>query len=125
MVDLVDAGSGVGKVEIYSGTQPAVNGSLTGTLLASFDLDDPAFGNAAASGSGAVATAASLPIASVGLAAGAAGYGAVVDSDDTVRWTGTVTVTGGGGDFTIDNTSIAVDQVVNLTAFTFTLPQTA
>jgi hypothetical protein len=33
---------------------------------------------------------------------------------------GTVTATGGGGDMTLDNTSFAVGQQVNITSFTLT-----
>ena len=33
---------------------------------------------------------------------------------------GTVTLTGGGGDMTLDNTSIASGQAVNVTSFTLT-----
>lgn len=124
LVDTPDDGAGAGKVEIRSGAQPALNGALSGTLLAEFTLSDPAFGAAAAAGSGAVATAAGLPITDAAAAAtGTAGYGAVLDSDDNVKWTGTVTATSGGGDFEIDNTSITSGQEVQLTAFTVTQPQ--
>lgn len=124
IVDSVDDGAGAGRVEIRSGAQPAVNGALTGTLLSDFTLGDPAYGNAAASGSGGVATAAGLPITdAAAVAAGTAGYGALLDSDSNVKWTGTVTATGGGGDFEIDNVVIALNQEVQLTALNFTLAQ--
>lgn len=35
---------------------------------------------------------------------------------------GTVTATGGGGDMTVDNTSIAISQTITITAFTKSLP---
>ncbi len=126
IVDLVDGGASNGVVRIFTGAQPAINGALTGTVLVEFALQDPAFGAAAASGSGAVATLAGTPISEdAALATGTAGYGAILDSDDNVLWTGTVTASGGGGDFEIDNTSITIGQEVQLTAFTFTVPQTA
>jgi hypothetical protein len=43
-----------------------------------------------------------------------------IDQGATCHIQGTVTATGGGGDMTIDNTSIAVNQQVTITAFTFT-----
>jgi len=124
MVDKLEDGTGAGKVEIRTGAQPALNAALSGTLLAEFTMSDPAFGAASASGSGAVATALSMPKTDAAAAAtGTAGYGAVLDSDDNVLWTGTVTITSGGGDFEIDNLSITSGQEVQLTSFTFTLGQ--
>ena len=35
---------------------------------------------------------------------------------------GTITATGGGGDMTVDNTSVTAGQTVNITAFTITAP---
>lgn len=43
-----------------------------------------------------------------------------IDQGATCHIQGTVTATGGGGDMTIDNTSIAVNQQVTITAFTLT-----
>jgi len=37
---------------------------------------------------------------------------------------GSVTTTGGGGDLTLDNTSIASSQVVNINSLTYTQPGT-
>lgn len=124
VVDKFDDGAAAGTVEIRSGAQPAVNVALTGTVLADFTMSDPAFGAAAASGSGGVATAAGLPKTDASAAAtGTAGYFAALDSDSNVLFTGTVTATGGGGDAEIDNTSITAGQEVQLTAFTYTQPQ--
>lgn len=56
------------------------------------------------------------------VAADAAGTAAhfSVDQGATCHIQGTVTATGGGGDMTIDNTSIAVGQQVTITAFNMT-----
>jgi hypothetical protein len=35
---------------------------------------------------------------------------------------GTITASGGGGDMTLDNVSIATGQTVNVTGFTLTAP---
>jgi len=122
IVDDVDIGAAA-TIEIRTGTQPAVNGALTGTVLATFTLQDPAFGAAAASGSGAVATLLGVPLTDASADnTGTAGYGAVL-GDAVVKWTGDVTITSGGGDFEIDNLSITAAQEVRLTSLTLTLPQ--
>jgi hypothetical protein len=56
------------------------------------------------------------------VAADAAGTAAhfSIDQGATCHIQGTVTATGGGGDMTIDNTSIGVGQQVTITAFTLT-----
>ena len=56
------------------------------------------------------------------VAADAAGTAAhfSVDQGATCHIQGTVTATGGGGDMTIDNTSIAVGQQITITSFNLT-----
>jgi hypothetical protein len=56
------------------------------------------------------------------VAADAAGTAAhfSIDQGATCHIQGTVTATGGGGDMTIDNTSIAAGQQVTITAFNLT-----
>lgn len=54
-------------------------------------------------------------------ATGTAGYFRIFDSAGTVcHLQGTVTITGGGGDLTLDNTSIANAQTVTIATFTLT-----
>jgi hypothetical protein len=119
VVDLVDGGSGAGTVEIRTGTQPAsANDAASGTLLVTFTLADPAFG-AAATG---VATAASVPRTATGAAAGTAGWARVKDSAGATVMDGSVTASGGGGDITMDTTTVSVGLTVNLTALTVTMP---
>lgn len=56
-------------------------------------------------------------------AAGTAGHFRLYASDGTTaHLQGTVTATGGGGDMTLNNTSIAVGQEVTITAFGWTEP---
>lgn len=105
------------KLYIYSGGVPTnCAAAATGTLLASGTL--PAdWMNAASGGTKTLLGAWTL----TGVAAGAAGYFRVLDNAGTaVGIQGTVTATGGGGDMTLDNTSIAVSQIVNITTFTLT-----
>lgn len=105
-------------LRIYSGTKPtACSDAATGTLLAEMTL--PSDWLAAAS-SGSKAKSGTWSDASAN-AAGTAGYFRIYDSTGTTcHAQGTVTATGGGGDMTLDNTSIASGQVVTITSFTLT-----
>jgi hypothetical protein len=121
VVDRLDAGSGPGKIEIRSGSQPASAGdSATGTLLATVVLADPAFGNAGASSPGQAALV--DPGAVVGVAAGTAGWFRAMDSDSTTVLDGSVTATGGGGDLTLATTTISVGLSVDITGGPVTMP---
>lgn len=118
VVDLIDGGAAAGTVEIRTGAQPAnPNTADSGTLLAEFTLDDPAFGAAAAG----VATAAAIA-AVVGEAAGDAGHFRCKNSDGTAIIDGSVTATGGGGDMELNTVTISVGVDVEVTAWTVTMP---
>jgi len=108
------------KLRIYSGAQPAnCAAARTGTLLVEYSL---ASDWCAAASSGAK-TLNSLPLSAAAAASGTAGHYAIMDSAGTTcHEQGSVTATGGGGDMTIDNTSIAGGQTVNITGFTKTWP---
>ena len=106
VVDLVDAGSGAGKVRIRQSS----------TTLCDVTLADPAFGNAATG----VATAADLPKSGTAVAAGTADNFQVLDSDNTVIWSGTAGES--AADMILDNSDIANGQTVNITSFTHTQP---
>lgn len=117
----IDAGSGAGKLRIYTGSRPASPGSAaTGTLLAEFTLSDPSFG-AAVSG---VATLDITPAVQDASAdnTGTAGYARFVDSDGNGRIDATVTATGGGGEVTCNTTSFVTGAVVTVTGCTITAP---
>lgn len=121
VVDRVDVGTTElnGFIRVYSGAQPAsANDAPSGTLLAEWDAQDPAFG-AAASGT---ATLQGTPIATTGTDTGTAGWFRLVNRDEATVLDGSVTATGGGGDMEVDNTSIASGQTVNLTSMTVTMP---
>lgn len=108
------------KLRIYSGAQPAnCAAPRTGTLLVEYSLGSDW---CAAASSGAK-TLNSLPLSAAAAATGTAGHYAIMDSAGTTcHEQGSVTATGGGGDMTIDNTSIASGQTVNITGFTKTWP---
>jgi hypothetical protein len=118
-LDAIETDTGTSaKLMIYTGSMPAnCTAATTGTLLAQFDL---ASDWAAAASAGAKALS-SLPLATTGAAAGTAGYFRLFKTDGTTcQMQGTITATGGGGDMTLDNTSIASGQAVNVTGFTIT-----
>jgi hypothetical protein len=126
VVDRVDAGTGTteGKLRIYAGAQPAdADSAPVGDLLCEIDLDQPAFGAAATTGT---ATLLGVPLSGVGTAAAGAGTAAqsfrIVNRDDATVVDGAVTGTGGGGELVLDNVSIAEAQTVTVTALTYTQP---
>lgn len=117
---LIDAGAGPGTIKVYSGASPGPNAAPTGTLLATFTLNDPAFGGGAVG----VATMDNTPVpTATGLAAGTAGYFRLEDSVGTDILDGTVTATGGGGDIELNTTTISVDLALEITNGTLTQPQ--
>ncbi len=101
---------------IYSGAAPAnCAAAATGTLLVEATL--PSDWMAAAS-NGSKALSGTWQDTSAN-ATGTAGYWRIYDSSGTTcHAQGTVTATGGGGDLTLDNTSIATGQSVTITSFT-------
>jgi hypothetical protein len=103
-------------LQIRTGASPGAENAATGTLLAEITL--PASPWAAASG-GVKAKANSWSVAAV--AAGTAAHYRLKNAGDTRRIDGTVTITGGGGDLTLDNTNIAVGQTVTMNSFQYTL----
>ena len=105
------------KLQLRSGSPPAnCAASASGTLLAELTLPSDWMG---AASSGAVSKSGTW--ADVGVAAGTAAHYRLLDSTGTTcHEQGTVTATGGGGDLTVDNTSIAVSQAVSITSWTRT-----
>jgi len=118
-LDAIETAIGVSaKLQIWTGSMPASCATAsTGTKL----LEDTLASDWAANASGGSKSFNNTPIAGVGLAGGTAGYFRIVDNAGTTcHLQGTVTATGGGGDMTIDNTSIANGQAVNVTGFALT-----
>lgn len=112
VVDLVDAGSAAAQGTLQIRTASG------GTLLVEIDLDNPAFGAAAAG----VATLLGVPLTGTAVASGNAAWADVVDRDGTIVYSGTVTVTGGGGDFIIDTVAIQTNDTIQLNSHTVTAP---
>ena len=101
-------------LRIRTGAQPAnCAAARSGTVLATMVL--PSDWMADASG-GSKAKSGTWQDAS-GDAAGTAAHYEIMQGA-TCHEQGSVTITGGGGDMTLDNTSIAVGQAVTITSFT-------
>lgn len=118
-LDAIETAIGTGaRVQIFTGSAPAsCAASEAGTLLVDFTLASDWAANASA---GAKAFN-NLPISINASATGTAAHFRIYDSTATTcHYQGTVTITGGGGDMTVDNTSIASGQSVSITSFTIT-----
>jgi hypothetical protein len=102
-------------LEIRTGAPAGPNNAAGGSLLCSITL--PASPWAAAS---AKSKAKSGTWSGTATGTGTAGHFRLKNAGDTEREEGTITATGGGGDMTVDNTSIATDQTVTVTTFTRT-----
>lgn len=114
---LVDAGSSNGYIGVYEGTLPTDLDPTGDTLLATFDLVDPA---AAAAAAGVATWDFSPAIDATVAADGTAGYFLVFDSDDTAVFGGNVATSSATMTFT--SVTWVSGGTVSLTAGTFTAP---
>lgn len=117
MVNAISTAAGTAPtLEIRTGEKPAdCAAAPTGTILATIILPTTWMNTA----TGGVATLLGLWQTLLADASGTAGYFRVVQGA-TTHIQGTVTVTGGGGDMTVDNPEIAGGQQVTITDFTLT-----
>lgn len=113
------------QVDAYLNTTGATDASAdlqiqdaSNVVLVEFTLQNPAFGAAASS----VITLNGVPIAATAGAAGTASKGRIRDRANADAILFSVTATGGGGDVTVSNTSIANGQACSLTSLTYTAP---
>lgn len=114
LLDGIDSVFNGGTLTIHTGSAPGANNAASGTVLATITLPADAF---AAASSGTKALSGTWQDASAD-ATGTAEHFRLVNSGSTQVLEGTVTATGGGGDMTLDNTSIAAGQQVTITSFT-------
>lgn len=119
LLDAIETDGGVSPtLEIRSGAVPANCAAAdSGTVLATLTL--PADWMSAASG-GAKAQLGTWSDGSAD-ATGTAAHFRFKAAGATFMQ-GTVTLTGGGGDITVDNTSFAAGQAFSITGFTLTAP---
>lgn len=118
-LDVIESTIGTSAVlKIRSGSAPATCADAdSGTVLASASL--PTDWMAAASG-GAKAKSGTWQDASADATGTAAHFRIYASDGATCHAQGTVTVTGGGGDMTVSNTSFAAGQEFTVTSFTLT-----
>jgi hypothetical protein len=107
----------VDRIDLGSGTATGILRIMTAADATLVDLpfSNPAFGAAAAG----VATASAITTTAA-TGTGTAAKFAIRDRDGNVVVSGTVTATGGGGDITLDSTSITSGQNVAMTSLTYT-----
>lgn len=120
MLDSIESTVGTSAVlKIRTGSPPASCATAdSGTVLVSYSLAS----DWAAAASGGSKALNSTPISTTASASGTAGHYRIYRSNGTTcDEQGTITVTGGGGDMTVDNTSINNGQTVNITSFTKTM----
>ena len=117
-LDAIEATIGLTAImKIWTGAPPGACATAdSGTMLVSITLPSDWMSNAASGSKAKLGT-----WAGTGAAPGTAGYFRLYDSTGAVcGMQGTVTATGGGGDLTLDNVSIASAQSVTITGFTLT-----
>lgn len=118
-LDSVETTVGTSAVlQIRSGSVPAnCAAANTGTVLATLNLPSD-WMTAASAGSKTISGSWQDSAAD---ATGIAGHFRIFDTSvTTCHIQGTITISGGGGDMELDNTSIAIGQQVTVTSFTLT-----
>lgn len=117
-LDVIEATIGAtATLRVRTGAQP-INcaASRSGTVVASITL--PSDWMLAASG-GAKAMSGTWADTSAD-AAGTAGHFEIVDGSNVCHLQGSVSLTGGGGDMTLDNVVFAIGQTFSVTSFSLT-----
>jgi hypothetical protein len=102
-------------LNVRTGAPAGANNSAGGSLLAQITTPGSPWGAAAAKSKAKQNT---WSVAATGTGTG--GHYRLTNAADTEREEGTITATGGGGDMTLDNTSIATGQTVSVGTFTRT-----
>lgn len=121
MLDALEPAIGTAPIlKIRTGAKPATTADAsTGTVLATVALPSDWL---LAADAGEKAQSGTWEDASAD-AAGTAGHYEILAADGvTCHLRGTVTLTGEGGDMTLDNTSFQPTQVFTITAFSLTIP---
>lgn len=119
MLDAIETAIGATAVlKIRTGSAPANCATAdSGTVLGTLTL--PSDWMAAAS-SGSKSKSGTWEDTSADATGTAAHFRIYASDGTTVHAQGTITATGGGGDMTLDNTSITAGQVITITSFALT-----
>ena len=124
LVDSVDAGASAGYIEFRTGSAPATcEAADTGTVAATCTLNDPAFGSAAddtGNSRAMVALDVSPEPTDSSATGGTAAHFRIKDSNNVVRFQGTVGTS--GADINFDNNVFAAGAEVRVTGLTLYLP---
>lgn len=121
LLDAIETAIGASAVlKLRTGSAPSAPADAdTGTVLATVNLPSDWM---AAAASGSKAKSGTWQDTSAD-DAGTIGHFRIYDSGGTVcHIQGSVTITGGGGDMTVDNTSVASGQTITINSFTLTAP---
>ena len=118
-LDAIETTVGTSAVlQILSGSLPAnCAASDSGTVLAQMTLPSTWMSSAA---SGAKAMTGTWHTTDAAASGTAAHFRLFESTATTCHLQGTVTATGGGGDLTLDSTTITANQTVTITSFTLT-----
>jgi hypothetical protein len=118
-LDQIESTIGTSAVlKIKTGSAPADCATAdSGTVLATLSLPSDWL---AAAASGSKAKSGTWSDTSADATGTAAHFRLYASDGTTCHMQGTVTATGGGGDLTLDNTSIASGQTVTITSFSLT-----
>lgn len=111
----IDAGAGAGLLRVYDGSRPSTGGAAT-TLLAQLTFSDPSAPDA----SSGVLTFSAITKDSAADATGTATWCRAVDSTGSHVFDGSVSATGGGGDYQLSTVSIVANAEVTCTSGTLT-----
>jgi hypothetical protein len=109
-----------GTLKLYTGSQPALDGSVTGTLLVTLTFGATAFGTPTAS-SGVVTAVANAITSGTAVATGTPGYFVLEESGGTVLLTGTYGTS--GCDLNGSASTIVSGSTVSCSSFVITQPQ--
>lgn len=120
MLDAIETDLGASPIMyLRSGAQPGTcAGADTGTLVSTIAMAADAF---QAASSWAKAITAALQDTSADNA-GTLGHWRIKTSGGVVKLQGSITATGGGGDMTVDNTSVAAGQQIDVTSYAINFP---
>lgn len=121
MLDAIETAAGVSAIiKLRSGAQPANCAAAdAGTVLATITCASD-WAGAASAGSKAFSNT-PLTDASADNTGTLAHYRVYASDGTTCHMQGTITATGGGGDMTVDNTSVTAGQPVNITSWTMNM----
>lgn len=121
-VNAVTALLNSGFIKIYTGSQPALNGAVTGTLLVTLTFGATAFAGSTAAAGTVTATANAITSGTAGNT-GTAGYHALVASNGTtVVATGSVGTS--GADLNLNTLSIVSSNTVSCSSYLITQAET-